>query len=1432
MESLENNMEIHTENIDDNININNINSEDNESLTQCQDDKVIINDDAVEEMSYLLTEEENISTQQVLVSKQKEKDIEKDQIEEEVVVEHVISDFNSIFNSPIKENKSLNDSIFSPFLSDADKDDSQSNSLKTMPLIDKVSLEEIGTDDLYDNDEEDNNHNHSSSEPTMQQLSQDIFGFDDDSNDYIIKPKEVSNYNSSNNDDDEEEERTQAQNDSDYLSSDSVNNVKKKKKSKKEIRREKRAEKKEKKEAKKAAKIAAKLAANENNSDESEAEGGGDAATDVDSSDYDTENNSGDDEVVNQSVKEIKEKKTIKENKKSAVETEIEVVKLLESGPTEAEKRKLILMEIDEDELEERKHCLNKYINQEMNINLKSSHEDNFKSLIDVKKWLNEQRFTGTTLVQKWIQDEFKFNYTQDEIESLTNNDKKILKRKKDRLIRNDDRIIDVFKFLDNKEDKDDEDDYESDSSSDSDEDKKIKDDVNTTNEEIILFSESEEEDSENEIDQAEIIKKLEQEKEMKLKLELQKMEQNMKKKRILKLNAVKPLNQRSSLIRGFREKVRATANETYCKEVSSKRGANPLTIDQLSLKLKIEEKCRQFIVMLKEHEEYVIQLEKYRLIQEREDKEFRRKQIRYDSDDSDDEFDENVDIGGKAEDYVESENEEDEEVGDMNDTIPDELKDVNTSVDMNIDNIELNEKDSSKIVVNDELVQVVVPVIKTYGRKNTSITTSSIDTSNNDSISNKDIHNDAFNKDIQSYVDIHNDTSNKDMNNEIDNETVVNDINKTNEVATMTKSETNHAVPAINDSSEENLSKELDEILKDNEDDHEEDNVEEEEEVLSPEEIKRIEKQKKQDKINKLRAMFEEDDRKHNSMKSSSFIDDQADEEDEFDNKQTGLGDFGFGVTNRDNEADALKIRKSDFDLIADDDDDAIGDEEAAVKARMEMELREDREQSMKVIKGVTEGFQANHNKKDKFFEDLVNTKSDDVDLLGGEKNGEVEEYDEEEVLLKKLRERKERGECQPEFDDDDDDFSDEDGDDIDDENIDLTEQEIQSRLQKRIEKQERKKADKIERKVLAEKSKMSREIRKIRRQESQIDKSNSQIINTRLISFDNDNDLSNQISPRFNTNGSNIADFNDESSFVNNDISNHGFEKQMTTSTNTNVNANTNTNSSNQVGVKRRVSAPPSKRNPTIYNNVSNKIHRSKTVSSNSNKVITSLDSNQMKRSNSAYSGVLDESDRFGMGMAVSRNIPSLSRQISGGGNSNTAGLTRTTSSGGSNAPNGSLFSAVTGLKRSISSVTDNSNTSNKLSTIPGSKRSFGSIAKRNASFNAGGAVSVAGAKYVFQISNNNENDGSMHAPSNNSNWGNSNQIGDSKMGSNGASATVPSTSNLIRSSSITNNSSSGNGLLRRQDSSSSLFDKLNSKNNATGGLKRGTSFRSLIQ
>ena len=178
--------------------------------------------------------------------------------------------------------------------------------------------------------------------------------------------------------------------------------------------------------------------------------------------------------------------------------------------------------------------------------------------------------------------------------------------------------------------------------------------------------------------------------------------------------------------------------------------------------------------------------------------------------------------------------------------------------------------------------------------------------------------------------------------------------------------------------------------------------------------------KDKNRDKNSSYRRMLQDEERKQ-SKKGSALLDEEADEEEE-EGLQAGLGDFGFGVTNRhregEDENNALKLRKDDLDHIVDDVSDDEGDEDAGLAARMEQGAMDDRAQTKAIITAVTMGHEAVRRAKkgNKYaFDKLVGGRDEEEirghnrhdDEAGGDPEDMEEAEDEEEMLQRGLVDR-----------------------------------------------------------------------------------------------------------------------------------------------------------------------------------------------------------------------------------------------------------------------------------------------------------------------------------------------------------------------------------------------------------------------------------------
>jgi hypothetical protein len=129
-----------------------------------------------------------------------------------------------------------------------------------------------------------------------------------------------------------------------------------------------------------------------------------------------------------------------------------------------------------------------------------------------------------------------------------------------------------------------------------------------------------------------------------------------------------------------------------------------------------------------------------------------------------------------------------------------------------------------------------------------------------------------------------------------------------------------------------------------------------------STEEDEEVEQKVHKPRNAKYIKMLQADSKKKNVPSSvAAFLDEEAEEEEE-EGLQRGLLDFGFGKTSdkldENDEADALKLRKSDVEGIVDELSDDEGDETEGARRRMEEERKSDRKLQMKILKNLAEGY------------------------------------------------------------------------------------------------------------------------------------------------------------------------------------------------------------------------------------------------------------------------------------------------------------------------------------------------------------------------------------------------------------------------------------------------------------------------------------------
>jgi len=179
------------------------------------------------------------------------------------------------------------------------------------------------------------------------------------------------------------------------------------------------------------------------------------------------------------------------------------------------------------------------------------------------------------------------------------------------------------------------------------------------------------------------------------------------------------------------------------------------------------------------------------------------------------------------------------------------------------------------------------------------------------------------------------------------------------------------------------------------------------------PIELMKFERAKALERSKSYRQQILMEERLARGMKRSAYVEDEA-EEDEDEGLQGGLDDYGFGSLNKEkdmfDEANALKLRAGDFDHIVDDISDDEGDEEAGDRARLEMDRKQDIQETKKIIDAVVLG-------QDKFremrslggmFDQKTLVGEDDKRIAGD--NGEdvndddIEDFDDDAYYAKQL--------------------------------------------------------------------------------------------------------------------------------------------------------------------------------------------------------------------------------------------------------------------------------------------------------------------------------------------------------------------------------------------------------------------------------------------
>jgi hypothetical protein len=384
------------------------------------------------------------------------------------------------------------------------------------------------------------------------------------------------------------------------------------------------------------------------------------------------------------------------------------------------------------------------------------------------------------------------------------------------------------------------------------------------------------------------------------------------------------------------------------------------------------------------------------------------------------------------------------------------------------------------------------------------------------------------------------------------------------------------------------------------------------------------------------------------------------------------------------------LKLREGDLDNIVDDYDDDLGDEEAGLRARLEMQAQEEKKQTKAIITAITEGHdharRMQSNQQALSFDDLIKDQDElaakklrDSAVAGGANNVTAEDdFDEEELLLKGLQKRRDRDDMQNaimgEFDEDEDDYEEIDPEQLEAQLESMNDEDRRKEIESIRKRRERMKADLLKRKQFEEHTRMRRALRRAHSMQASGDGTSSQQ-NMHVSSMLLQPSLSLDLLSTYPTN---LA-----SDHV---VTNHSQSQALSSP-----------------HKKRRTSLVPKHfegkpaRSHMLPSNQGSNIARQASMPMAASNAASNMSA--PKRTTSAYKGTIDSAELlggYGMGMAVT---------------SVNARRTMSTASAGNNGGTG-LFSTVTGMVNSSASQSQG----DKL------KRSFSTISRKHSTTSTG--------------------------------------------------------------------------------------------------------------
>ncbi|KAJ1418101.1 hypothetical protein B484DRAFT_397063 [Ochromonadaceae sp. CCMP2298] len=725
--------------------------------------------------------------------------------------------------------------------------------------------------------------------------------------------------------------------------------------------------------------------------------------------------------------KEPKEGKEVQEVKKlTAVEGEIAVTKQLDAGPSEAELRRRDLIEIDQDELEERLERANRRTLRAMGRALGLSKAERYHRIVECREFLKTQ-----------LGDADMADFIEETVDKLN-----------DRTYGDGEPTVDALDYLDKAQYSDDDEDLREDPDTDEEEEVKAEpvavtdavqsagvgaegeggdeggvflsdsedEDVDTSAVHVVVFKPTTTPSPPQAVDAATVKASLLGQ--IRLQEDANRERDQQRKERFLAARAA-PQNSRSALLIQLRQKVSKAAKENYCHQ-------RRISTEQLATRLQVAEKCRVLVELLKvmyegrDKKKREERRAKYVQQAGADEDEFDEEDVHFGegqyvtaaekaalmNGDSDSESDSNYEdeeemAQEEAMDIEVGKEEEEKEEGDKEAGEQGGLEgDVTQEQGASQAPTQMAEEEEEEVQVRSRVAARATGGTEVrYGRRRVVAEDDMEEEGQTQAQMEEEGQTQAQ---TEEQVQMEVQTQAQETETQAQGTQATSPAEAEVETEGAKGAEEEALGPAVVDgtAAEEGAEEDL-----------------EEDDGLTVTGSKERRRKKKSTGNSMFRLAMEEEERRHRKAKKNTLVDDEAEEEEE-EGQQAGLGDFGFGVTSKirenDDEQNALKYRKGDFDHIVDQVSDGEGDEEEGDRARAAMELQEDKLKDLAIIKAVTEGHDASRRKKNKYsFDKLVGDEGGGRRRRRGEaapEGEEEEEYDEEEMLQRGMMDRFER--------------------------------------------------------------------------------------------------------------------------------------------------------------------------------------------------------------------------------------------------------------------------------------------------------------------------------------------------------------------------------------------------------------------------------------